>query len=366
MIFLNLLGNNDLGYRGFVEFFTDAYNNFNVQLNLYSRIYVGRKDFPFPSPSHFSFFWEGFYYYRKFFIYYIHNCENGIDKNAFDNRRWDFLGIGFSFKSLKLILGHVVSPFRTSYDNQDYRLIFNIRGKQKGILFNYFLIFDSKNSFRNLFSLRVSYPIYFGYERRVDMYSMKRQDERNLYFLGFGLMDSFKIFRFYNLFRIGSLSYNVLYISEFGYNFLKFKIEGLSADNRWTPSSIVFKVFLGNGFSFGWFSRHYIDLNYLKDRVYEFDYTNKFPYALSIGYKDESFGFFYNVFSRLEKDFSIYLSFKNLSYTLYFDENFNFSDEYYIYYGYSLSKGIKLVLGIFKSYHLEFNNIFLGVMLFDQ
>ncbi|MCX7947922.1 MAG: hypothetical protein N2504_04975 [candidate division WOR-3 bacterium] len=363
---MNLLGNNDLGYRGFIEFFSNAYANSNIELNLYSRVYFGRKDFPFISPSHFSFFWEGFYYYRKFFIYYIHNCENGIDKNAFDNRRWDFLGLGFDYKNLKLILGHVVSPFRTSYDNQDYGLIFNIKGQYGVILFNYFLILDRKNSLRNLFSLKFNYPIYIGYERRIDMYSMKKQDERNLYFLGFGLTDNFKVFRFYNLFRLNHLSYNVLYISEFGYSFLKFNIDGLSADNRWTPGSVVFKVFLGKGFSLSWFSKHFIDLNYLKDRVYEFDYTNKFPYALSIGYKDENFGFFYSIFSRSAKTLSVYLSFKYFSYTLYFDENFNFSDEYYIYYGYSFSKGVKLVLGIFKNYYLEFNNIFLGIMLSNQ
>lgn len=365
MIFLNLLGDNDLGYKLFLEFSKQAYSFRNVKINLYNRIYFGRRDFEVISPSQFSFYWEGFYYFKNLFLYYVHNCENGIDKNAYDNRRWDLFGIGIDIKNFYILVGHVVSPFRTSYDNQDYTWGFNFKGSYKLLNIYYLLVYEKTHNFKNSIFLRLNYDFYFGFERRMDVKSIYDKNERNFYFLGLSYKKPFKNFKFYNLFRFNSKkSYNVLYISRFGYDFLDFEIEGLSADNRWTPEFIVFDVYLCRGFCLKWFSNHKFDLNYLSNEIYFFDNTKSFPFAISIGYRDKYFGFFWSFLERnFQKPFLILINYKIFSYKLYFDELFSFESSYSFSFSIKLLNNLNFTIGLFKSNILKFENLFIGFNL---
>lgn len=365
MIFLNLLGDNDLGYRLFVEFFTNAYSNYNLKLNFYNRIYFGRNDFEIISPSHFSFYWEGYYYFKNFFVYYIHNCENGIDKNAYDNRRWDLFGIGMDVKKFNILIGHVVSPFRTSYDNQNYTWGFNIKGSYKFLDIYYLLIYTQDNKIKHSFSLKLNYPIYLGFERRMDVKSIYDRKERDFYILGLSYKKPFKNFEFYNLFRFNlEPSYNVLYIAKFGYNFLDFEIEGLSAKNRWTPEFLIFDIYLCKELCIKWFSKHQLDLNYLNNNSYIFDNTKAFPFTFSIGYYDNNFGFFYAIFERnFQRRFEIIINYKTFSYKIYFDEQFSIKNAYNLSFHLKLLKDLSFIIGVFRNDVLDFNNVFFGVYL---
>ena len=55
MLFFNVLLNNELGYKLFFEFETNAYKNKNLEINFWNKIYFGRNDFKYISPSHFSY-----------------------------------------------------------------------------------------------------------------------------------------------------------------------------------------------------------------------------------------------------------------------------------------------------------------------
>ncbi len=348
-----------------MEFFANAYENYNLELNFDSKIYFGRNDFKYISPSHFSFYWEGFYYFKNFFIYYTHHCENGIDKNAYDNRRWDLFGIGFGLNNFKFIIGHVVSPFRTSYDNQNYTWGFKLKGNYKFLDIYYILVYTKSANIKNELSLRFNYPIYISFERRMDMKSMYDRYERNFYSVGFSSKKPFQKFEFYNLFRFNlEPSYNVLYIAKFGYRFINFEIEGLSAYNRWTPQFLIFNTFLCKSLCLKWFSKHQLDLNYLNDKNYTFDNSNNFPFSIAIGYNDDNFGIFYSFIKRNIKElFEIILSYRNFTYKLYFDEAFSFESSYYFAFTISPISGTKLVLGLFKNNFLNFDNVFFGIYL---
>jgi len=365
LLFFNVLLSNEIGYRLFFEFETNAYKNKNLEINFWNRIYFGRNDFRYISPSHFSFYWEGFYYFEKFFIYYIHNCENGIDKNAYDNRRWDLIGLGFNLKNFRFILGHVVSPFKTSYDNQNYLLGLSLKGYYKFLKVHYLLILTEDKIFKQSFQVKLDYPIYYGFERRMDMMSIYNKDEKNIQFFGFGFKKQFDIFEFYNLFNVNfsNPSYNVIYFSKFGYNFLNFDIEGKSTENRWTPEIMKIEVFVCNSFCLKSFSIHKFDLNYFNNLNYNFDNTDKFPFSIAFGYKENAFGFFYYFLKRNFEDiFELSFHFKQFSLKIYFDDLLNISYSYSFYFSENFFK-TKIIFGVFKNGNINLNNFLLGVAL---
>jgi hypothetical protein len=198
-----------------------------------------------------------------------------------------------------------------------------------------------------------------GFERRMDMKSMIKNDEENLLFIDYYHKKPFEYFSAFHLFRASlEPSYNVYYIYRFGYNLLNFNFEGLSDENRWTPKFLTSEISLCKGLCLNVFFKNEVDLNYFKDTNYNFYYD--FPYYFSIGTNYFEFIFVSrNIRYILKLNFSLH----SLNAHLYVDENLRIYSDYEIYIGKEIMNNLKFIIGIFKNQELNFENLFAGFLI---